>query len=1475
MSSQNPFARKVEYEQRQEDKEPVREANSFYFVQKAAESADDPLPADKKTLEKPVGLNLVTDFSLKAPTPQIKLDTGFVDLNDLKVLSKERAEERSARKVKRILKKGTSRESPQLADESFGSVRRRSPLFDWKTGGSPKRRGKDELSPSDRPIMIGFSMPRDERRKRYSKELDVADSQRTPLTPSIVVTPAKEDDFWAGFSQVCNPPRATSSIYSQPTPRLEKSELDIPPVPAIPSEHVGSKSEFMDQETLKRQSLASRKCRSYSTGTGFEEDVRLRAGLRSRSYSSESVKRAFDRLSGFDRMSRLSVNTEMNRHLSQGWWTYLLSPLLDRTNTITSRKTLIDAPRPPVPSISTQLTGSSDEWWEKEVSYFSPDTPENTVANRGIADWHPSQNNPFADDKAVDFQVEYQDGQNRSSFVFPGRAVQGAAAEYYQACAHELFSGRPYFECINHVCSLTPRDKIPTINTDTTRDSDSGAKGLLIDVDDAPKGVNEGSRHSKSTDIPAATCSWTPQTVVDKRPDTPAESPKEDNSSQKDRIEPPKGESSKPGPKEAIMEEEEPGHSTGNQPEKQSRKPFVQPAQPTSTVPPPVNNIYLQSAPGLSSAPVSITERVVPQYVVIPTSQGAQKHEIQPQAQPQSPGPISPGLQRMTEKTGSIPLSDMHSSPAPAYVSRRNTPATLPPRMDPLPITREATTHPATERDRIESQRRRLEKEDAIGKKAGGLWRGRGCFSNKGCFGRPGREGRLRRRWYAAIASFFIIIVVVALVLSIMLTRKGDETPVQSQWLNLTGYPPMPTGIATIAGPEPQVQNSGCITPSTLWSCALPNEQQSANKPYAANQPNFRVEIRFRNGTYSYNATVASKFSKAKATKRSDNLFRPSPSPPDMKDQTFLGNTTDKNQVPYAGEETPFYMTILSPLQMSTPKLTRRSDDPFPNIESLIPSPDLDSDGTAAAATLYPLPESQPVLLYDRGRDSEHYGFYTYFDRPIFLESTAPLNGAKKDDSASDANGGPSKAHARVRCTWAQTRFLVQIWTRPGKTLLSNSSSAATPTPTHTGISNPISSSSATDFVRPGSFPYPVTITIDRHGGVAEKKMVYCYGMESDQHINSTEKKLQIEDRGFGGKLVSPAPGIFNISDSALRYHRLWAHRSYSASTPLKWLLAAFGAGSLQGSIRFWVREHRLHHRYTDTDLDPYTVKKGFFHAHILWVLLRQPPNERKTRARVSLADIDHDPVVVWQHKYYFLAGFGMGWLLPCLVAGVGWNDWAGGFLYAGVLRAFFVNQATFCVNSLAHYLGHQPYDDRHTPRDHLLTALITLGEGFHNFHHEFPSDYRNGIEWHQVDVTKWFIWVCGLVGLAGDLKRFRYNEIAKARVQQRFKRLDEEKRRLEWGTPLEELPVMDWTEYRERVGKGEVLVVIEGVVHDVQGFIEEHPWGESAIRGMLGKDATPPFNGGVYDHSRPARNLLATMRVAVLRGGGEVECWK
>ncbi|KAH8173304.1 fatty acid desaturase domain-containing protein [Sarocladium implicatum] len=337
-------------------------------------------------------------------------------------------------------------------------------------------------------------------------------------------------------------------------------------------------------------------------------------------------------------------------------------------------------------------------------------------------------------------------------------------------------------------------------------------------------------------------------------------------------------------------------------------------------------------------------------------------------------------------------------------------------------------------------------------------------------------------------------------------------------------------------------------------------------------------------------------------------------------------------------------------------------------------------------------------------------------------------------------------------------------------------------------------------------------------------------------------------------------------------YHRLWAHSSYKASLPLKIFLAAGGSGAVEGSIRWWSHGHRAHHRYTDTDKDPYSVRKGLLYSHMGWMVMKQNP---KRKGRTDISDLNEDPVVVWQHRNFIKSVIFMSVIFPTLVCGLGWGDWMGGYVYAGILRVCFVQQATFCVNSLAHWLGDQPFDDRNSPRDHLITALVTLGEGYHNFHHEFPSDYRNAIEWYQYDPTKWAIAFWKFCGLAYDLKEFRSNEIEKGRVQQLQKKLDQKRAKLDWGTPLEQLPVVNWDDFVEQSKNGKALVAIAGVIHDVGDFIKDHPGGKALISSAIGKDATAIFNGGVYYHSNAAHNLLSTMRVGVLRGGCEVEIWK
>lgn len=406
------------------------------------------------------------------------------------------------------------------------------------------------------------------------------------------------------------------------------------------------------------------------------------------------------------------------------------------------------------------------------------------------------------------------------------------------------------------------------------------------------------------------------------------------------------------------------------------------------------------------------------------------------------------------------------------------------------------------------------------------------------CFGRTKSAGggsldrrRKKRRWFiSCLCLLLLAIVALVVALAVTLTRNHGSMPLQSQltqsqWLKLTGFPPIPTGILTVARPDVIRAVPGCVQPSTMWSCAVPKEQQLSVAPNDPDQPNLKLEIKFDNGSVPRTS--------------------PSPVPPGLEDQTFLGNTTDNNTVPFEGERTPFHISFLSPTPLSSRMIRRdtaptSTTDPFPDLTTLIPAPDVNSDGTAAAANLLPLPSGQPLRLYNRGLATEHYGFYSYYDRSIFLKSVAPLNDSTVTlgNIPADENGGSTLEGAAVRCTWAQTRFLVQIWTNRAKTAqLVPQSGATTATAASTATASSASSasgSSASVFVRPGTFPYPITVTLDRHGGALDKKLIYCYGVDNRGRIIPSAKKIQLEDRSFGGALANPTDGPFgNVTVSS------------------------------------------------------------------------------------------------------------------------------------------------------------------------------------------------------------------------------------------------------------------------------------------------------------------------------------------------------
>jgi stearoyl-CoA desaturase (delta-9 desaturase) len=232
-------------------------------------------------------------------------------------------------------------------------------------------------------------------------------------------------------------------------------------------------------------------------------------------------------------------------------------------------------------------------------------------------------------------------------------------------------------------------------------------------------------------------------------------------------------------------------------------------------------------------------------------------------------------------------------------------------------------------------------------------------------------------------------------------------------------------------------------------------------------------------------------------------------------------------------------------------------------------------------------------------------------------------------------------------------------------------------------------------------------------------------------------------------------------------YHRLWSHRTYEAHPVLKWLLAIMGGMSLQNSIIVWSARHRLHHKdVDDNDKDPYSIGRGFWFAHIGWMLRDYKSGEIDYSV---VPDLQRDPVCAWQHKWYWSLVWATNLGLPLLL---GWltGDVLGMFLLAGVARLVINHHVTFFINSLAHMWGRQPYTDENTARDQHFLALITYGEGYHNYHHLFQNDYRCGIRWWHLDINKWFISTCAMLGLARNRKRAPQFKVLRARLNMEFK---------------------------------------------------------------------------------------------------------
>ena len=216
-------------------------------------------------------------------------------------------------------------------------------------------------------------------------------------------------------------------------------------------------------------------------------------------------------------------------------------------------------------------------------------------------------------------------------------------------------------------------------------------------------------------------------------------------------------------------------------------------------------------------------------------------------------------------------------------------------------------------------------------------------------------------------------------------------------------------------------------------------------------------------------------------------------------------------------------------------------------------------------------------------------------------------------------------------------------------------------------------------------------------------------------------------------------------------YHRLLAHRSFTCPDWVKGVFLIAGGWALQNSGLKWAADHIRHHARCDKEEDPYNAQLGFWYSHCGWLFWIDPHKDDKYATKLK-----QDPMVVWQDRYYVpivLSGLALTFVVGFVYGG--WIEGLGCFLLAGVGRIFFVLNSTFCINSICHLWGGQPHGETDSSRDSWWVSLITFGEGYHNYHHMYQSDYRNGPKWYNFDPSKWLIYSLSRLGLASSLRRF------------------------------------------------------------------------------------------------------------------------
>lgn len=973
------------------------------------------------------------------------------------------------------------------------------PIHKRVKGLRPSPLDLEGISPSDRAIPIGIAVSSASLSHHITDQQSAAPYPNSPprqlpshtytlepSTPMIVITPAREDFDLPDSPEHGHAHRASSmySRYTNCVPKPAKLEC-TPPVPALPLfAHNAARSKARETTAVVDEDVGRPRTNTASMCTVFEEDSALP--------SATGLPLPLPR-----QMTPHSALQTPRR--SQGWWNLITSPFSARSNSFFWRSPTDEDPdHVPILRNASDMGTSDCALDESEIRSAPPAGSRPCSVNDSKLAFKRSMTAPGAlpgDDPRVDI------------YRIPS---QGEAAAYYDPSRH--------FPSL----VIDPNSSLAR----SAFDDDSP----LTDVCHCDRQRGIWRDDNAITRCPIHHGEWD----LDSR-----------NGTAGDRAANPFADGN-------IFESPEASNPTDRAMSDRPTSTMLQTPTVARSRPVP-NRSYTQGTINSQLSPLSATPVVENAHIahfVGPSSSTAEQRQIMvtPGRTPSPPASSGPGLQAATMASRSTGEADrqmwrpevgLKKAAYKPFMHSRNSSYGL-----------------------------------GISGAGGELFPPPAIISEKRGMGRAKDRVRrpLLRRFFLPLAALIAALLVLMVVLLVIyVPQKHQDMSVQGQWVNLTGYPPLPTGVTTVVQPDAIQEESGCVNPSGLWSCAVSKEQQAADTLGAADQPNFRFEIRFNNAT-SGNSTalqpaerkrsgvapsagVSARADKLDARDAwSDSLYTSVPQPPTEDDQDFLGKTTDNTTALYGGEATPFYISLLDPAPVSnTSAPQKRQDQPYPyptlaassnssisdssssgsnssdsstatsnaslTAPQSIPTPAVSPDGQPAPATLYPFARAQPLRLYNRGRPDEHYGFYTYFDRSVYVSNSS---------SNASVTAGVALAAASAVCTWAQTRLQVQIWTRAGAGDLLSGSGGAGSAQDVVGAANGSGSgaaaaSTANDMARPGSFPYAVTVSLDRHGGDAGRKGVFCYGLDGGGRVDYGSGEWVGEDRAYGGSLVNPA----------------------------------------------------------------------------------------------------------------------------------------------------------------------------------------------------------------------------------------------------------------------------------------------------------------------------------------------------------------